>query len=57
MAGLLTATFWGWFRCMQWAAATHISANGEPDLVGFAIWGIFLSLGFFTVWALLSWAL
>jgi len=54
---LLAATFWSWFRCMQWAAATHISANGDPDLVGFAIWGIFLSLGFFTVWALMSWVL
>lgn len=54
---LLAAIFWGWFRCMQWAAATHISVDGEPDLVGFAIWVIFLSLGFFTAWALLSWAL
>ncbi len=54
---LLAATFWSWFRCMQWAAANHISASGEPDLVGFAIWAICLSLGFFTVWALLSWSL
>ena len=54
---LLAATFWGWFRCMQWAAATHISASGDPDLVGFAIWGIVLSLAFFTAWALLSWVL
>jgi hypothetical protein len=54
---LLTAIFWAWFRSMQWAAASHISAAGEPDLIGFAIWGIFLSLGFFTAWALLSWAL
>jgi hypothetical protein len=30
---------------------------GEPDLVGFAFWAIFLSLGFFTVWALVSWPL
>jgi len=39
------------------AAAAHISTSGDPDLVGFAIWAIFLSLGFFTAWALLSWAL
>jgi hypothetical protein len=51
------ATCWGWFRCLQWAAATHITAVGEPDLVGYSMWGIFLSLGFFTVWALVSWAL
>ena len=54
---LLAAVFWGWFRCMQWAATSHISANGEPDLIGFAIWTIFLSLAFFTAWALISWAL
>ena len=54
---LLAAIFLAWFTCMQWAAATHITASGEPDLIGFAIWAIFLSLGFFTVWALLSWAL
>jgi hypothetical protein len=54
---LMGATFWGWYRSMQWAAAAHISAEGEPDLIGFAIWAIVLSLAFFTAWALLSWAL
>ena len=54
---LLATVFWGWFRCMQWVAASHISASGEPDLVGFAIWTIFLSLAVFTAWALISWAL
>ena len=53
----LGAVCWGWFRSVQWAAATHITAMGEPDLVGYSIWVIFLSLGFFTVWALVSWAL
>ncbi len=52
---LLGLTYWGWFRSMQWAAATHISAVGGPDLVGYFIWAIFLSLGFFTAFALLSW--
>ena len=46
---LLAAIFWGWFRSMQWAAAAHIGAGGDPDLVGFAIWAIVLSLAF---WAL-----
>jgi hypothetical protein len=54
---LLGATFWCWYRCMKWAAVSHISTGAEPDLIGFAIWGIFLSLAFFTVWALISWAL
>jgi hypothetical protein len=50
-----TVLCFGWIRSMQWAAATHIAAAGEPDLVGFSIWVIFLSLGFFTAWALVSW--
>ncbi len=54
---LLAATFWLWLRSMQWAAATHTSATGDPDLIGYAAWAIFLSLAFFTAWALTSWAL
>ncbi|HEX4757957.1 MAG TPA: hypothetical protein VH308_08240 [Terracidiphilus sp.] len=54
---LLGLIFWLWFGCMRWAAASHISAGGEPDLVGFAVWAIFLTLAFFTAWALISWAL
>lgn len=46
---------WGWYCSVTWAAATHFPAGGEPDLIGFSIWLIFLSLGFFTVWALLGW--
>lgn len=52
---LLGITFWAWFRCIQWAAATHITPNGEADLVGYSIWAIFLSLGFFSLWALINW--
>ncbi len=54
---LLGLTFWGWLGSMQWVAATHIAGAGEPDLVGYFIWAIFLSLGFFTAFALTSWAL
>jgi hypothetical protein len=54
---LLALTLGGWLGCIQWAAATHITVSGEPDLVGYAIWAIFLSLGFFTAFALASWAL
>jgi hypothetical protein len=53
----LGATCWGWFRSIQWVAVTHIPTSGEPDLIGYSMWAIFLSLGFFTAWALLSWAL
>jgi len=54
---MLGATCWCWYRSMQWVSITHISTGGEPDLVGFAIWAIFLSLAFFTLWALISWSL
>jgi hypothetical protein len=53
---LLALTLWGWSRSIQWVAATHIAVSGEPDLIGYAMWTIFLSLGFFTAWALASWA-
>jgi hypothetical protein len=56
LLGLLAA-FWGWLRSVSWAAGTHITAAGEPDLVGYSVWLIFLSLGFYTLWALVSWAL
>jgi hypothetical protein len=46
---------WGWFRSVSWAAATHFAAGSEPDLIGFSIWLIFLSLAFFTLWALVGW--
>jgi hypothetical protein len=52
---LLAAVFWAWFRSIQWVAATHIGNTSEPDLVGYSIWVICLSLAWFTAWALLSW--
>jgi hypothetical protein len=54
---LLGLTLWGWVVCMQWAAATHITAAAEPDLVGYFIWAIVLALAFFTAFALTSWVL
>lgn len=52
---LFVAAFWGWLRCMEWDATVHIANVVEPDLVGYSIWTIFLSLGFFTAFALISW--
>jgi hypothetical protein len=54
---LLVALCWGWAQSIGWAAATDINSTAEPDLVGYSIWAIFISLGFFTLWALVSWAL
>jgi hypothetical protein len=57
---LFLLVVYGWFRSMEWVATTHMSgtnigSGGEPDLIGFSIWAIFLSLGFFTLWALVNW--
>jgi hypothetical protein len=52
---LFTVTCWGWLRSMQWVAAATITPAAEPDLIGYSMGVIFLSLGFFTAWALLSW--
>lgn len=54
---LFALTIWGWLRSIAWVAATHIDVQGEPNLVGYFIWAIFLSLGFFTAFALASWPL
>jgi hypothetical protein len=51
----LVAICCGWFQSIGWAAATHVTSIAEPDLVGYFVWAIFLSLGFFTLWALVSW--
>ena len=53
---VLALTCWAWYRSIGWAAATHIGNGAEPDLVGYTMWAIFLTLGFFTLWALVSWA-
>ncbi len=54
---LLGLTLWGWLGSMEWVAATHIAGAGEPDLIGYFVWAISLSLGFFTAFALTSWTL
>jgi hypothetical protein len=54
---LFALVCWGWYTSIGWVAAIHVPPNGEPDLIGFSGWTIFLSLGFFTAWALLSWPL
>ncbi len=52
---VLALTCWGWYRSIGWAAATHIGTSLEPDLVGYTMWAVFLTLGFFTLWALVNW--
>lgn len=52
---LLAVVLWLWWQVMAWVAVTHIQRPGEPDLVGYFMWLIFASLGFFTLWAVVSW--
>jgi hypothetical protein len=52
---VLALTCWAWWSSIGWAAATHIGNGAQPDLVGYAMWAIFLSLGFFSLWAVVSW--
>lgn len=53
--GLLIGIFVGWYESIQWIAATHITDPSAPDLIGYAVWAIFVSLGLFTLWAVISW--
>jgi hypothetical protein len=48
-------TGWAWSASTGWAANNHIGSGAEPDLVGYTMWAIFLTFGFFTLWALISW--
>jgi hypothetical protein len=48
-------TGWAWWASIGWAANNHIGTGAEPDLVGYTMWAIFLTLGFFTLWALINW--
>jgi hypothetical protein len=52
---VLALTGWAWWASLSWAGQTHINAVGEPDLVGYTMWAVFFTLGFFTLWALISW--
>ncbi len=57
----LGGSFAVWFLCVQWAARIAIlerlSVGGEPNLVGYFALVIVATLGLFTLWAVVSWAL
>jgi hypothetical protein len=53
----LLGCLWLWYRAVGWACATYITIGTQPDLLGYLCWLIFLSLGIFVLWALLSWTL
>ncbi len=53
---LLGVFFLAWYAAIQRIAAAYITLQGA-DLVGYSIWAIFVSLGLFTLWAVISWPL
>lgn len=58
---LLRVIFFGgsfvlWFVGLRWAAATTLQGNA-PNIMGYFALIIALSLGIFTLWALMSWVL
>jgi hypothetical protein len=57
----LGGSFAVWFFCLQWAANTTVAGplehGGEPNLVAYFAMGIVLTLGLFTLWAVVSWVL
>lgn len=57
----LAASFWLWWELVQWAArvaiAGPVAAGREPNAVEYAALVIVSSLGLFTAWAVVSWAL
>jgi len=52
---LLCAVYFAWYESIQWVAARYISPSGSAELVGYSVWAIFLTLGFFSLFAAISW--
>jgi hypothetical protein len=52
---LLCAVYFAWYESIQRVAAAYITPSGGAELVGYSVWAIFLSLGFFSLFAVLSW--
>jgi hypothetical protein len=57
----LLGSFAVWFWCMEqvaeWTVTGPVAAGSEPDLVGYFALVIVATLGLFTLWAVVSWAL
>ena len=59
--GALLGSFVVWLWCMErvaeWTVTGPVAAGGEPNLVGYFALVIVATLGLFTLWAVVSWAL
>ncbi len=51
---MLGCSFAVWFLCLHWAAVSSLGGPA-PDLVSYFVKAIFLSLGIFCFWAVVSW--
>jgi len=56
----LLVSFAVWFWCMErvaeWTVTGPVAAGNEPNLVGYFALAIIATLGLFTLWAVVSWA-
>ena len=57
LLGSFTAWFWFMERIGEWTVTGPMSAGGEPNLLGYFALVIIATLGLFTAWAVVSWAL
>ena len=57
----LVASFWIWFRLLEWAAGfaivSNVQAGLEPNLVLYCALAIVTTLGLFVAWGVMSWGL
>ena len=57
LLGSLAVWFWCMERVTDWTVAGPVAAGTEPNLVGYFALVIVATLGLFTLWAVVSWAL
>jgi hypothetical protein len=57
LLGSFAVWFWCVERVAEWTVTGPIAAGGEPNLVGYFALVILATLGLFTLWAVVSWAL
>ena len=50
----LTGSVWFWFAAIHWSAAATLGGE-DPNLIAYCALVICLSLGIFTLWAVVSW--
>jgi hypothetical protein len=57
LLGSFAVWFWGMERVAEWTVTGPMATGGEPNLVAYFSLVIVATLGLFTLWAVMSWAL